>query len=146
MSAQPNIVWLHADNLNPQSPALQKAPNAPAIFVFDDALLQHWHISLKRILFIYECLLQLPVTIRRGDVAQEVAQFASEHNATQIYTNESPSPRHRQLCQQIVEQMPKGTRLNVLPAFAFADVDMREKDLKRFSRYWKVAKSRALKG
>jgi deoxyribodipyrimidine photolyase len=146
MPDTPSIVWLHADNLNPNSSALQKAPHAPAIFVFDDALLENWHISFKRILFIYECLLELPVVIRRGDVAQEVAQFASEHNATQIYTNESPSPRHRQLCQQIVEQMPKGTRLNILPAPAFTDVDVREKDLKRFSRYWKVAKYRALKG
>ena len=146
MMSETSIVWLHADNLNPKSPALTVAPDSPAVFVWDDELLAQWRISLKRIVFIYECLLELPVTIRRGDVAQEVAQFASEHNANRIYTNESPSPRHRMLCQSIVDQLPKGTRLSVLNAPPFADVTLRDKDLKRFSRYWRVAKSRALSG
>lgn len=51
-------------------------PGAPAIVVWDDALPQDQHVSVKR---IYECLLKVPVGIRRGDVAAEVAAFAGEH-------------------------------------------------------------------
>jgi hypothetical protein len=65
------IVWIHGDCLSPYGPALTAYPGAPAIWVWDDALLEEWRISLKRIVFIYECLLDLPVVIRRGDVATE---------------------------------------------------------------------------
>ena len=72
------IIWVHGDCLSPKNPALQTYPDAPAIWVWDDALLEEWQINLKRIVFIYECLLELPVTIRRGDVAQEVVRLGLE--------------------------------------------------------------------
>ena len=100
------IVWIHGDVLSPYGPALQSAPDAPAIFVWDDALLNQWQISLKRITFIYECLLELPVVIRRGDVAEQVTQFALEHDARRILTAESPSPRFRTICRSIADSMP----------------------------------------
>ncbi|HRF95569.1 MAG TPA: hypothetical protein PLZ51_10255, partial [Aggregatilineales bacterium] len=76
------IVWVHGDNLSPYNPALLEGKNAPALFVWDEKLLTEWHISLKRIVFIYECLLELPVIIRKGDVAQELVQFSQENYAT----------------------------------------------------------------
>lgn len=139
------IVWLHADNLSPRCTALQVAPDSPAVFVWDDELLNEWQLSLKRIVFIYECLLELPVTIRRGDVAAEVATFAQEHGARRILTMASPSPRHRVLCQRIMQQMPKGSRLEVLRDPAFVETNARL-DLKRFSRYWSAVKHEALRG
>lgn len=138
------VIWVHGDNLNPHNPAFQDATNAPAIFVWDDALLKEWHISLKRVLFIYECLLELPVTIRRGDVASEVAQFAQEHGAGRIITAESPSPRFRAICQNIAGRMPSGSRLEVLKSEPFVDYDGHI-DLKRFSRYWKKVKKYAMR-
>jgi hypothetical protein len=136
------IVWVHADVLSPYGPAFQAAPGAPAIFVWDEALLRDWQISLKRIVFIYECLLELPVVIRRGDVAEEVVKFANEHNATHILTAESPSPRFRGICQQVAQTMPSGSRLEVLRVAPFLDYEG-EFDLKRFSRYWRKAKKHA---
>ncbi len=62
------VVWVHGDVLSPYGPALKVYPDAPAIWVWDDALIEEWQLSLKRITFIYECLLELPVVIRRGDV------------------------------------------------------------------------------
>lgn len=139
------IVWLHADNLSPHCAALQAAPSSPAVFVWDDALLTEWQLSLKRIVFIYECLLELPVMIRRGDVAAEVVTFAREHNARRILTMATPSPRHRVICQQIIQQMPKGSRLEVLRDPSFVETNARL-DLKRFSRYWNAVKDDALRG
>ncbi|MCS6834730.1 MAG: hypothetical protein NZ750_01775 [Anaerolineae bacterium] len=142
--SESTIIWVHGDNLNPHSAPFQTAPDAPAIFVWDDALLEEWRISLKRIVFIYECLLELPIIIRRGDVAEEVVQFAREHEARRILTSESPSPRHQFLCQTIIKHMPKGSRLEVLREPAF--VDGAEKvDLKRFSRYWNAVKKQAMR-
>jgi len=134
------IVWVHGDCLSPHNPALKNYPDAPAIWVWDDALIEEWQLSLKRITFIYECLLELPVIIRRGNVAQEVLAFAQEHNADAVVTVESPSPRFDAICDQIEDSLG----LEVLPLEPFFEYDGYI-DLKRFSRYWKVAQRHLFK-
>ncbi|MBC8099286.1 MAG: hypothetical protein H7Y11_07565 [Armatimonadetes bacterium] len=138
------VVWVHGDCLSPENPALLAHPGAPAIYVWDDALLTQWRVSLKRVVFIYECLLELPVVIRRGDVAQEVAAFAAEHSAGRIITSDSSSPRFRQTAKQISTQMPSGSRLEVLKSEPFVEYNGHI-DLKRFSRYWNAVKKAAFK-
>lgn len=133
MSDQP-IIWVHGDCLSPYGPALAAYPEAPALFVWDDALLDEWAISLKRIVFIYECLLDLPVTIRRGDIVTELLMFAEEHSAARIVTAESPSPRFRGIVKALERTLP----VEVLPVEPFLDYDGKL-DLKRFSRYWRTA-------
>ncbi|MCG6133635.1 MAG: universal stress protein [Nostoc sp. LLA-1] len=128
------IVWIHGDCLSPNNPGLQKYPNAPAIWVWDEALIEEWQLTLKRIAFIYECLLELPVVIRRGDVAQEILAFAQEHDADLVVTAASPSPRFNDICDQI-EPSLKLEVLEIEPFFVYDGYI----DLKRFSRYWKVA-------
>lgn len=127
------VIWVHGDCLSPYNPALQAHPAAPAIFVFDEALLSKWKISLKRITFLYECLLELPVVIRRGDVAAEVIAFARSHQASHVITTESVSPRFGEIATRIKREIP----LTTLPVEPFVQVEGRL-DLKRFSRYWQV--------
>jgi len=131
---QKSIVWVHGDCLSPYGPALQKYANVPAIWVWDDALIAEWQISIKRLTFIYECLLDLPVVIRRGDVATEILAFAQEHNADGVVTANSVSPRFDAICEKIKPHLP----LEVLQVEPFLNYDGYI-DLKRFSRYWKVA-------
>lgn len=128
------IVWVHGDCLSPYNPALQQYLDAPAIWVWDEVLIEEWQLSLKRLTFIYECLLELPVAIRRGDVASEVLAFAQEHNASKVVTADSPSPRFDAICKAI-ERSVKLEVLQVEPFFEYEGYV----DLKRFSRYWKVA-------
>lgn len=128
------IVWVHGDCLSPFGSALKQYPDAPAIWVWDEALIEEWQLSLKRIAFIYECLLELPVVIRRGDVAAEVVAFAKEHRAEQVVTTASPSPRFDAICSEI----ERFVELEVLAVEPFFEYDGYI-DLKRFSRYWKVA-------
>ncbi|MDZ8225989.1 MULTISPECIES: hypothetical protein [unclassified Nostoc] len=130
------IVWIHGDCLSPYNPVLQKYPDAPAIWVWDEALIEEWQLSLKRLTFIYECLLELPVVIRRGDVAQEILVFAQEHDANLVVTADSPSPRFDDICNQ----MEGSIEVEVLEVEPFFDYDGYI-DLKRFSRYWKVAQN-----
>ncbi|PSB46015.1 hypothetical protein C7B67_20845 [filamentous cyanobacterium Phorm 6] len=44
------IIWLHGDCLSPEGPAFQAHPEAPAIWVWDDKLIDEWQLSLKRII------------------------------------------------------------------------------------------------
>ena len=128
------IIWVHGDCLSPKNPAFEEYPKSPAIWVWDSELLEEWQIGLKRIAFIYECLLELPVVIRRGNVAKEVLAFAKEHNASKVVTADSPSPRFNSICDQI----ERYKKLEVYEVKPFLDYDGFI-DLKRFSRYWKVA-------
>ncbi|NJL09723.1 MAG: deoxyribodipyrimidine photo-lyase [Calothrix sp. SM1_7_51] len=128
------IIWIHGDCLSPKNPALEEYPNTPAIWVWDDTLLEEWQISIKRITFIYECLLELPVVIRRGDMAEEIIAFASYHNATKVVAADSPSPRFQKICDKIERSL----KVEVFEVEPFFDYDGFI-DLKRFSRYWKVA-------
>ncbi len=130
------ILWVHGDCLSPKNPALIEYPNTPAIWVWDDELLKEWQINLKRITFIYECLLELPVVIRRGDVAAEVLAFAKEHDANKVVTAESPSPRFDNICDEL-ERTKELEIFEVEPFFEYSGFI----DLKRFSRYWKVAQN-----
>lgn len=136
----PPIIWVHGDCLNPHSPAFCAYPNAPAVFVWDDALLKETHISLKRIVFLYECLLELPVSIRRGNVVDEVVGFAQRHAADAIITVESPSPRFALITEQVRRVLP----VTVLSLDPFAVAEGRL-DLRRFARYWRAVEASAMR-
>jgi len=133
------VVWVHGDMLSPQSVALQAQPGAPAIWVWDDELLAAQRISLKRIVFLYECLLELPVVIRRGDVATEVLDFARAAGARTIVTAASQSPRFAAIRRRLEQEMP----VAVLHEAPFAAIP-RALDLRRFSRYWRKVERSAL--
>jgi deoxyribodipyrimidine photo-lyase len=132
------VIWIHGDNLNPHNPALTQYPDAPVIWVWDEALLDDYNITLKRILFMYECLLETPAMIRRGNVYAELMQFVEEHNADGIVAMDSPSPRFAGL----VRTLEKQTSVKIMHERPFVDYDG-PYDLRRFSRYWRVAQDYA---
>jgi deoxyribodipyrimidine photo-lyase len=132
------ILWIHGAALGPANPALVAWPGRPAVFVFDDALIAGRALSLKRLGFLYECLLELPVTIRRGDVAAEVLAFAARHQADGVVTTAAVDPRFQQLGRAIAARLP----LTVLPVEPFVALEagaQQPADLGRFSRYWRQA-------
>lgn len=135
-----SVTWIHGDCLSPYGPTFKAYPHSPAIWVWDDELIEEWQLSLKRITFIYECLLELPVVIRRGNVAAEVVDFAKEHDANLVLTAESPSPRFESICAEI----ERSVAVEVMEVEPFLDYEGFI-DLKRFSRYWKVAERHLFK-
>lgn len=138
--ANGRIVWVHGDALNPQSVPLKANPGAPAVFVFDERLIKEYKLSLKRLVFFYECLLEMPVSIRKGKVAEEVLRFAREHKAERVDTSFSPSPLFAHLADTISESVEE-LRVFHSPPF----VEDGPYDLKRFSRYWRKARRSALR-
>ncbi len=140
------LLWLHGDCLNPHSPALQAHPDAPRVFVFDDAVLERYQVSLKRIAFLYECLLEIPrIEIRKGNVTAELAAAAREHICQRIVTVESVAPRFARLRASL--QREHNLPVEVLSLEPFVELSPSEQtqlDLKRFSRYWNPLKAKAL--
>lgn len=138
------LVWVHGDCLRPGNPALTGHPEAPRVFVFDERVIARYRLSLKRIVFIYECLLEIDgISIRRGDVAAELAEAARESGARRIVTMESVAPGMARIRERL--RRDYGLPVEMLSEEAFAGIDRRERlDLKRFSRYWQPLKRRAM--
>ena len=55
----PDSVWLTAESLGHDDPALSTNPALPAIFVFDEPLLTQLQLSAKRLVFLVEALAEL---------------------------------------------------------------------------------------
>lgn len=125
--------WLHTDCLNAGwlDPAL-----GPAVFVFDDRQLEAENWGLKRIGFIYECLLELPgVEIRRGPLAETLAQLAEERHLKSILTVRTPDPW---LQAQAADLGAKNIQVEWVTPEPFVALSGWV-DLRRFSRYWQRA-------
>ena len=128
------IVWVHEEALGPANPALEDYPNAPALFVFDEQWIREQRISRKRLGFLYECCLELPITIRKGDVVSEVINFARRHGADGIVSSGAVDPRLQRVAAEIDRELP----LWILDGEPFVDLP-RPPRLGRFSRYWREA-------
>ncbi len=91
-------VWLHGESLSERDPALLANPAAPAIFVFDEPLLQKLQPSFKRLMFMFECVEEAlanraaPTAIFRGDVVACVTAFARDHDCVAVHTTSSEVP------------------------------------------------------
>jgi deoxyribodipyrimidine photo-lyase len=131
----PGLIWIHGEALSPQNPALLAYPDAPARFIFDEALLRDWRISLKRIGFIYECLLEMPLVIERGKVGRILIETCRAEGLSKIITTPSPSPRWAELCQEL-EAAGLGVEVLRVPGLLEGEGPY---ELKRFFHFWKRA-------
>lgn len=59
-----DTVWLTAESLGFDDPALVAYPDAPAVFVFDHPLLERLQLSAKRLVFLVETLAEIGATRR----------------------------------------------------------------------------------
>jgi hypothetical protein len=128
------VVWLHEDGLR-----LDDCAGLPALFVFDDALMRELGYGLKRITFIYETLVELDVTIRRGDTIAEIRRFAAEHGASTLHLRPTVCPKRR----AIIGELGRHLTLSELAEPVFVTAPERL-DLKRFSRYWRRVGEQAM--
>jgi deoxyribodipyrimidine photo-lyase len=76
VAGTPEVVWLTAESLGDRDPALAAWPSTPAVFVFDERLLDHLRLSTKRLVFLAETLAELaelrPLEVRLGDPVDEL--------------------------------------------------------------------------
>ena len=129
------IAWIHPDCLSDE----WFTPDDHAVFIFDDAYLAASGWGLKRILFVYETLLELPAEIHRGPVIQTLSALIADGRATGVVTVDTPDPWLR----DCIGALGRVTTVDIVPAPCFVELTGKT-DLKRFSRYWAKAEGRLL--
>ncbi|MDA2987831.1 MAG: deoxyribodipyrimidine photolyase [Actinomycetota bacterium] len=76
---EPEFVWITAESLGDDDPALQANPDLPVVFVFDEPLLRRLRLSYLRLVFLAEALADLAerrtLRIYRGDVSEVLASI-----------------------------------------------------------------------
>jgi len=147
------LVWVHGEALGPANPALRAHPAAPALFVFDADLIAGRTattggiaaagpgavpLAPGRLRFLRECLAELPVDVREGEVASELLAAAAALGADGIVTSRAVDPRFATIAAQVAVALP----LQVLEPEPFVALPFDgpgAPDLRRFSRYWRRA-------
>jgi hypothetical protein len=126
------VRWVQQDWLRAEG-------HEPSIYVFDNKTVAGY--SQKRIGFLYECLLELPVEITKGSYEMQIARFCVRHAATELVTTATPDPRAQSALERIRNWMP----VDVEEPEPFVEWKGRL-DLRRFSRYWSRVESQVLPG
>jgi deoxyribodipyrimidine photo-lyase len=132
------LVWLTLDSVSPTSPAAADCPEAPKVFVIDPVWLESERPSLKRLVFLWECLADVSgIEVHIGDPRAILPACAASVGCDGIAVAETPCPRVRAAAADLAATLP----LKVCRWPTFCDRS-RVNDLGRFSRYWqKVSRS-----
>ena len=129
------VIWVHADALSATHRVFGEAPeDVRAVFVWDADELARRDWSLKRCVFVLECLAEMDVELLEGEPAAVLDGLQAER----IYAATSPDPYIRGVLDAL------DTPVTRVAETRFADVPDGA-DLKRFFRYWNKAKKTALK-
>jgi hypothetical protein len=124
------LFWVHTD-------CLRRIHEQGAIFVFDPQQIEREGWGIKRLLFLYECLLEAPdLQILKGD---SVELLSLESAA--VITEATPDPW---IASRIQALQARGTNVEVRPAPPFSGIRA-DASLTRFSRYWKKAGPKLLR-
>ena len=138
-SARP-LAWLTLDSAAGAGPVLARHPDAPAVFVIDPAWLAAERPSMARLVFLFECLADVPgVAVPVGDPRRLVPALARRLGCDGVAVADTPCPRVREAAAIIARDVP----VVVEPWPRFCD-HARIDDLGRFSRYWNRIRGTAL--
>ncbi|MEB3255127.1 MAG: hypothetical protein VKJ05_01935, partial [Synechococcaceae cyanobacterium] len=139
------LVWVHGEALGPANPALRAHPGAPALFVFDTELIAGRTattggepLAPGRLRFLRECLAELPVAVAEGDVSAELLAAAAAAGADGIVTSRAVDPRFATITARLAAALPVQI-LEPEPFVALPTSGRGATDLRRFSRYWRLA-------
>lgn len=133
-----NIVLLNEDNLSAKHPVFDVAAQTgeyQTLFIFDDSYLEQEQYSLKRIVFIYECLQDIECSIFKGSIIDILTSKKPE----KVFISYSPNPYFKNITEEI-------KALCDTEIVAHKDVISTKTD-KRFTRffpYWKHIKNQLL--
>ncbi|TNM69736.1 deoxyribodipyrimidine photolyase [Streptomyces sp. NP160] len=83
LTGEPEAVWLTAESLGTDDPALAAHPDLPAVFVFDEPLLAALALSGKRLVFLAEALAELGSS---GELEVHLADPVAELSGRRLAT------------------------------------------------------------
>lgn len=123
------IIWLHEEALRITHPVFDAAPEgSKAIFVWDDEYLRQSNYSLKRLIFIYETLCELPIEIIQGDTINVIQTMAPSI----LYAPNTCHPR----IVDLIGKLKLVTNVKLVEDEPFV-VIKKPTPLSRFFQYWK---------
>jgi hypothetical protein len=129
------LIWLHEEALRSTHPVFTAAPKGTkAIFIWDDEYLRQLDYSLKRLVFIYETLCELPIDILRGDTVSIIKEIAP----SLLYIPATNKPH----IISIVGNLKSVAKVEMIQDENFAIIT-KSIDLKRFFPYWNAAQKTA---
>ena len=132
------LIWVHDDALGAEQPIFRQYPDAPAAYVFDDAVIDYRGYGIKRLGFISECLADLAVDTYRGDTVAALKALAADNGTKTIAMMATPCPALKEIARELTETLTVKQIPNT-PLVLLTE----EPDLKRFSRYWRQAQKSA---
>ena len=129
------IIWLHDKGLSISHP-LFELPNAgtPCFFIWDDGYFKQRAYSLKRLVFIYESLCEMPIQIVQGNTLEIFTEMRQQKIITP-YTADTEINR-------LIKQLANSFAVETVRAKSFSMAH--NDDVKRFFKYWNKAKKTAL--
>jgi deoxyribodipyrimidine photolyase len=134
------LVWLHEDALRADHPAVVQAGDAAMLcYVWDDRHLRKMDYGFKRLVFIYETLCELPVTVYKGDTVSVLIEIARRTHAESVYIPATPNPELQALTRELAAHV-QIQHIDDTPFVQFT----KEPDSKRFFRYWNKAKKKIM--
>lgn len=93
-----DAVWITAESLGADDPALTAHPEVPALFVFDAALLRRLQLSSHRLVFLVECLADLAshrqVDVRLGSPGELLS-------GPRLAATYAPVPGWRRIAEEV---------------------------------------------
>jgi hypothetical protein len=130
------LIWLHEEALRVTHPVFSSAPERTrAIYVWDDRYLRQLNYSLKRLVFIYETLCELPVDILGGDTVSIIKQIAPSI----LYVPETTRPH----ITITIGQIKSVANIKMIQDENFVTIT-KVTELRRFFPYWNIAQKLAL--
>jgi hypothetical protein len=134
-----DLIWLHEDALNAEHPLFDlAAPGSTACFIWDEAYLRQMNYGFKRLVFIYETLIELPLIILRGPQFECLSRLAGQGSG-RILVPATPNPE----LQRTIDCLRQEFDVEVVNDRPFVSLSP-DPDLKRFFRYWKKARKAAM--
>lgn len=129
------VIWIHFDAISRDHPVFDAAPeDARPLYIWDADDLARREWSLKRCVFVLECLQDMQADIVCGTPVKALDDLG----ATQIFTATTPDLALKQAIADL------GDRVQLVDPPIFAAVP-NGADMGRFFRYWNSAKRSALR-
>ena len=129
------IIWIHDQALKKDHAILNALDShTKAIFIWDDTYFRDRHYSLKRLVFIYESLCEMPILIFKGSVYDVIASLCP-CQITTFFTTDSK-------IQQIIQKLSQQYAVEVIQPKPFVQI-VESHRFKRFFNYWNQAQKTA---
>ena len=125
------LILLHEEALSISHPVFGAAPKGTkAIYIWDENYFKQTNYSLKRLVFIYESLCELPIEIIYGDVIDIVKELELEKIFIPTTNN--------YMIKDLINKIKLIASVELVDSKPFVNID-NSIEFRRFFQYWNKA-------